>query len=309
MRKNIQIKKGLRLAFSSLFLLSASLLVTSCMVQSGPYSETDGVYYDPNTDTLPQGYVNNEGNQVGEYYNYQDQTTIEKSYENQKLKQNRYDAWTNNTDSDWGTYAGSETNYDLYDYPYYYGLGFNSYYYGNPYWSFGFNPYWSNFYNYYYGFYNGFYPFNGYYSYYYPYANYYPGYYNYYTPYNYKRSGENGGGLNNNAGRYSNGNSNNTIMNNGFRNGRTSTQNQNGFRTPPANNSQNGSVRYRNNPYRTQSPTYEPRRVQPNTPTRSYDAPRSEPTYQPRNSNGGGFRAGSSRSVQPSQSNGGGFRR
>jgi hypothetical protein len=37
----------------------------------GGYSETDGVYYDPNKDTLPEGVIINDGgNRVGEYYDY-----------------------------------------------------------------------------------------------------------------------------------------------------------------------------------------------------------------------------------------------
>ena len=46
------------------------LLMMSCVPQMG-YSETDGVYYDPNRDTLPEGTVMNSGNRVGEYYDYQ----------------------------------------------------------------------------------------------------------------------------------------------------------------------------------------------------------------------------------------------
>ena len=47
--------------------ISSSLILTSCVIQTGGYSETDGVYYDPNRDTLPEGTVMNSGNRVGEY--------------------------------------------------------------------------------------------------------------------------------------------------------------------------------------------------------------------------------------------------
>ena len=54
-----------------LLLIAGSSLLTSCIVYTGGYSETDGVYYDPNKDTLPAGtYGGNFGNQVDDYYNY-----------------------------------------------------------------------------------------------------------------------------------------------------------------------------------------------------------------------------------------------
>ena len=48
--------------------VAGGLILLSCGSQMGGYSETDGVYYDPNKDTLPEGTVMNSGNRVGEHY-------------------------------------------------------------------------------------------------------------------------------------------------------------------------------------------------------------------------------------------------
>ncbi|PTT70836.1 prolyl-tRNA synthetase, partial [Chryseobacterium sp. HMWF001] len=84
----------------------------------GGYSETDGVYYDPNKDTLPEGVIiSDRGNRVGEDYNYyQDDSNVIQNAE-ANAKEGRYSDWNNYnwnttaTDSDWGSYAGSQTNY------------------------------------------------------------------------------------------------------------------------------------------------------------------------------------------------------
>ncbi|PVV57803.1 prolyl-tRNA synthetase, partial [Chryseobacterium sp. HMWF035] len=108
----------------------------------GGYSETDGVYYDPNKDTLPEGVIiSDRGNRVGEDYNYyQDDSNVIQNAE-ANAKEGRYSDWNNYnwnttaTDSDWGSYAGSQTNY--YD---------NSWGWGSPWgwggWYGGYNPYW-----------------------------------------------------------------------------------------------------------------------------------------------------------------------
>ncbi|WP_417430262.1 prolyl-tRNA synthetase [Halpernia sp.] len=326
MEKNIQKNCPFRFAVKSFLALSLSLLMTSCVMQTGAYTETDGVYYNPNTDTLPEGYVTNEGNQVGDYYNYQDQSIIDKSKENQNLKNNRYNSWNSNenTDSDWGNFAGTEINYSPY-YDYMYGnvytmgLGsFNPIYYGlgNWYWSF-YDPFWARYYGFngyynpYYGYYNPYYGFNypyyggGYYG---GYNNYYGGYYgNNYNPYRYKRSGENGGGLH--KVRKSDNNSQiNNYGNNGFRNPRNGNQNpirtRNNTYTIP---NQNSGGRYRN--------------TENSVPirTRQQDPPRQRESVQPRRemnndyrreSSSGGFRQSesSNNSYRPSApTNGGGF--
>ena len=118
MERNIT--KNLLSSFSSkvaVMAFSASMLLTSCVVYTGGYSETDGVYYDPNTDTLPAGYgMVNSGNEVGEYYDYQDTGVIQKNNQIQAEKNNKYrnSSWSNNVESnsDWGNFAGNVVNYN-----------------------------------------------------------------------------------------------------------------------------------------------------------------------------------------------------
>lgn len=158
-------------------MLSAGIILASCSAQMGSYSETDGVYYDPEKDVLPENTRYNS--RVGEVYPFEDEenhSIADGAFERKWEKNNKY--WNDNsgaTHSDWGNYTGSETH--IYDnrwigyggwgwynpyrwgwgYPYgmyggYYGgygwnwglhLGFgwgwNSYY--HPYWDF-YNPYW-----------------------------------------------------------------------------------------------------------------------------------------------------------------------
>jgi len=94
-----------------LILISSSFLLTSCVIYTGGYSETDGVYYDPNKDSLPAGsYAGSYGNQVDDYYNYQDTypSIYDNNQQNLQDQQNRYNIGSS---SDWGIYTGSETNY------------------------------------------------------------------------------------------------------------------------------------------------------------------------------------------------------
>lgn len=51
--------------------VAAGLLLVSCGSQMGGYTETDGVYYDPNKDVIPEGIVMPEPNQVDEVYAYE----------------------------------------------------------------------------------------------------------------------------------------------------------------------------------------------------------------------------------------------
>ena len=68
MNTNILYKGITLIRKRALLLVAGSFLLISCGTQMGGYSETDGVYYDPNKDTLPEGVIlNDSGNQVDEY--------------------------------------------------------------------------------------------------------------------------------------------------------------------------------------------------------------------------------------------------
>jgi hypothetical protein len=142
MKRNIHKNLLGMLKSKGILAISGGLLLVSCGAQMGGYSETDGVYYDPNKDTLPEGVIiNDSGNRVGEDYDYyQDDSNVIQNAE-ANSKEGRYSDWNNYnwnttaTDSDWGSYAGSQTNY--YD---------NSWGWGSPWgwggWYGGYNPYW-----------------------------------------------------------------------------------------------------------------------------------------------------------------------
>lgn len=194
MKKNIYPNLWGLLKSKAVLGVSAGMLMVSCGAYTGGYSETDGVYYDPNTDTLPVATEYESGNRVGETYDYKDSTsTIEKSRQNQLNKRNRYqnDNWASDNvkSSDWGTYSGSETHYNSWGYPFGYGYGFYPRYGWGGYYgmSFGWGSPWG------FGYYDPFFDFGpwGYNSYfgYYPwgYSRYYgySPYYGYYNPYGY----------------------------------------------------------------------------------------------------------------------------
>ena len=52
--------------------VSGGLLLISCGAQMGGYTETDGIYYDPNKDVIPVGVTMQDTNAVGEDYSYTD---------------------------------------------------------------------------------------------------------------------------------------------------------------------------------------------------------------------------------------------
>lgn len=298
------------------------LILVSCGTQMGGYSETDGVYYDPNKDTLPEGTIMDQGNRVGEYYDYQDSgSIIRNSEENMQAQNSKYDQW--NTESDWGAYTGTETNFynDYWGYPYGFGyspwswsIGFSmGYSWGWSPWSwYGYNPYW---YNPYWGYYGSYYP-----SYYYgynPYFGYSP-YYGYGSYYGYgplfrtKRSGADGRLYNS----YSQGGLNKQGFSNGFRNSNSIIRNSNAntirYRNPQRNpaqmDAQGVRPRYQNVPQNNGvRPTQQPPRM--NQPRmRDYQStPRpqqSQPRYdsRPRSNDNGGFRSGSSGSFNSGSS-------
>lgn len=296
--------------------VAAGLLLVSCGSQMGGYTETDGVYYDPNKDVIPEGIVMPEPNQVNEVYAYESDSAsiIEQNQQNQAAQKNKYQTW-NGTESDWGTYAGTEQN--IY-YNNYNTWGWNPYGYYSPYYgwgngwnigigfgwnnwgwnNWGWNPYWDPYFGYGgYGYYN---PRYGYYSPYYGgYYGYNPYYYGgyYYPRNNYKRSGADaitrGNGFQN---------SNNRSFNNRMN---TNNSNNSGFRTTPPRNT---------NPNMTQPPqNSNPSRFRsvPRQEPRQYEAPRQEPRrndWGGSSNSGGGFRSGGSSSSSGSSSSGGGFR-
>lgn len=309
--KNLLNKRPLKIATIA---FSVSLLLTSCVVYTEGYTETDGVYYDPNKDTLPTGYgVRQDANQVGEYYDYNENVgIIEKNQENRREAEHRFKPKYNNlpqAESDWGTYTGTEVNYyDNSFYNPYWGWGRFGYSpygwnrWGNPWgWGSGFNLGWNNwsgwnfgyhwgwgnswyggFYNpwrFGYGFYDPFwgYPYHGFYSpYYYGYGYYGRGYGNYYPR---RASGVDRMSIRTNI---PNGNINNRMrtgyginaINRGVQGIRT---NSGSMRTPVYQNNNRNYTPQNNGNYRQQSPSMR---------TNSYDGGFRN------NSNGGGFRSG-----------------
>ena len=239
MKKNIYKNLTNLLKSKMVLMVSVSLMATSCVVYTGGYSETDGVYYDPNRDTLPEGTMADRGNRVGEYYDYQDTLFVENTYPGQVFRSGKYKGWDQDdkySHSDWGTYAGTETNiYNNYygGYSFYPRFGFGGYFgmsygWGSPFYSMFYDPFWGfNYYSF------GYSPYNWYYGgYYNPYYGYGGGYYNpyyYREPLAYKRSGSVGG----------------------FKRSGTNTQGiirnreNEGFRTVRSYNHTNNSVDYR----------------------------------------------------------------
>lgn len=258
-------KKTLSLSKGILAVL-CGLTLYSCGSQLNGYSETDGIYYDPNSDKIEQSIAwehhQRDKNNIG---------IIEKSQKNQQQQTQRYGSrnWGENqkiSTSDWGSYVGTQNNYyyDNYSWgrPFYYNDFYSPYYFGRynsyfgPYsaWNIGWGNTWGTHWGY--GYYS---PFHSWYdpfysSYYYApyhYNRYHRYYYNdYYSPYyypqrrvyNYKRSGVDN--------EYS-------TQNSGTRTGRYQQQqipqrnypnyNNNEFRNAPINN--NNSNWNRNNNY------------------------------------------------------------
>ncbi|MDV3948950.1 vitellogenin ii [Elizabethkingia anophelis] len=143
---------GIGKLLKSNVLLGASALglLTSCGAYMNGYSETDGAYYDPTRDTVPQYDTRTAGNQVGGYYSYGDDedetydtSIVRQSQYNQKKQQAKYQDWgKKKTDSDWGDFTGTQTYYTNnsyyggWGYPYYGWGGWRSPFYG-PYYGGG----------------------------------------------------------------------------------------------------------------------------------------------------------------------------
>src|SRR5690606_3326095 len=322
MKKNILKKLSEGLKSSMILAVSGSLILISCGVQVGGYTETDGVYYDPEKDTLPEGVItNNTGNTVGEYYDYDNTAYIENVRSRDWIDNSKY--WDEGSSTDWGSYAGSETNYysDSWNYGwspwgYYSPWGYNPYwgsgwhfgfswgwgsswynpYWGYPYYGFGYSPY----------YWGGFNPYWGWNS---------PYYYGYGPSYPYMRSGANGRLYN--SYQHPQGNSLRTNSYNGFRNDRIrSMQNQSirntNARQPSATGIRNPNIRTQPNSSVTPRQQTTPRYNTPTSPRQpTYQQPqRSQPNI--RSNDSGGFRSGSSSGgvrSSGSSTRSGGFRR
>lgn len=325
MKKNISQNLFEMLKSKGLLAISSGLIVISCGTQMGGYSETDGVYYDPNKDTLPEKVMASEGgNHVGDYYDYQDSIRIseqqKRDYDRRYVGKNwRQEKAEKATSSDWGTYAGSETRYYGNDWGYPYGYGFYPRYYGwggyygmsfgwgNPWYGFGYDPFWdfgySGYYSpYYFGYNPYYYGYSPYYGYYNPYYGYYNPYYGYYNPYYYgnyyRRAPRRASGAD---GYYGNSSVNGRAyqQNSGFRNGNNTYQNRNTAptqsRMPATRRMPSADQPY----YRTErQSTYEQPRYE--SPSRDWGGSRND---------SGGFRSGGGDFGGSSSSrSGGGFR-
>ncbi|NAW51849.1 vitellogenin ii [Elizabethkingia argentiflava] len=140
---------GMLSLFRCNLLTSLALMgtLTSCASYLNGYTETDGAYYDPQRDSVPDyGTYASSERQIGDYYSYDDvpngQSVIRQGQDNQKAQKERYKNWNGvNTDSDWGEYTGTQTyvshNYYGGMWGSYYGWGGYYPYFYNPYWGFG----------------------------------------------------------------------------------------------------------------------------------------------------------------------------
>lgn len=196
--RTVKILKGL-LRSKALLCVAALGMLVSCDAYMGGYSETDGAYYNPNSDQIPQDNGNYaDGNQVGGYYDFDDDggdyndnsnSLIRQNQYNNEQQANKYQNWGGQDDSDFGTYAGTDTYYTDFGSPFWgfggwgspywgyggwgspwgYGYGFNNFW-GYPYGGFGFGMSfgWGGswyggypFYGGYYPYYGGYYPYYG----------------------------------------------------------------------------------------------------------------------------------------------------
>lgn len=291
--------------YRALVLSSIGILLSSCSTQMGNYTETDGVYYDPSKDVIPENIVLQEVTNIRQNDQNNDSQSIIKHARNlEQSKNNKYHYWDSNnlTESDWDYINSNRFYYDSWGHPYYgsfgyhpywgtgWGLGFgwgvgygwNSYFSMNWGYPYHFSRWYSPFYNPYWGWSSAYW--GGYYG--YPYGGYVvaPRYYNY------RRSG---------ASNFRN------------PNGSAASQRQNtfrgGFRNGTSNVKSNNNRSYQRN---TNTNT-------PSVPGRFRNAPRSNERYNtPQNNTyrtpstwgntpSGGFRSGNTSGAGRSS---GGFR-
>lgn len=332
MKKNIYTNLFSAIKSSGILAVVGGMLVMSCGAQMGGYSETDGVYYDPNTDTLPEGVIiRGQENRVGDYYDYNAEPSVLDHAQANAIDQRRkYSEWSDATDSDFGNYAGSETNYYSNSWGWGspwgwggfgmgWGLGFgygwgwgSSFAWGSP-WAWGgygmgwgwnnwYSPFWGM-YNPYWGGYNGMGYYGGFYN---------NGFYGNYAPL-YRRSTANGYGFTDRNSNIVTRNSNpaagfrNSNSGSGFRNSNTGGFRNNSVMPRSSMGTRNGGFRnpngYGRDVYSQPRPNYgTPQQSQPNYRNDGY---RSGGFSSP--NTGGGFRGGGSVGGGGMRS-GGGFR-
>lgn len=295
MERNISKKIFELLKSKGILAISGGLLTISCSTQIGAYTETDGVYYDPNKDTFPEiveGYA--QTNQIDEHYSYGEESAYEKSRKHGRYGSSRYTyRQDEELGSDWGNYIGTETYYNNwggYYSPYSwgnfgwglgFGYGWNSYFqlsYGwnSPWYGYGwgsyYTPYWNRFNN----FYNS-YHIGGYYD-----PFYYGSYYRTMPRYNYHRSGTDNIPITRNIMPSTSNNKS------GFRNGNVRYSNtQSNERYSNHNQRYNSKGGFRNAPQVQMNRSYQTQ------PSRSYNTERhnNNSGWRNNNSNSGGFRS------------------
>jgi len=157
----------LKVSLSLCTLLMFGVLV-SCGDYINQYSESDGAYYDPESDTLPKYVEIASDNRVGDVYQYgynekdlyneniitenNVDSIVKRSQQNKQKQQNKYQDWGKKEFSDWGrnvgtkiyisNYYGGSWVYPYYNwyrlrYPYYSSWG--RYY--DPFWGWSYYPY------------------------------------------------------------------------------------------------------------------------------------------------------------------------
>lgn len=187
-----------KIPFSMVMSLSVMALLTSCGAQMEGYTETDGLYYNPKKDVIPE---KDWAPKVRNWYHESDDIAMEEPYsitktskELKDAQSKKYNKWSKkdkNVSSDWGALTGVERRY-IETSPYYNDFGYSSFW-GNPYY-----PYynyrsltWNSYFGYDWRFYSPWsYSYNEWnYPYYYGYSGYYSPYYDgygrYYSPYYY----------------------------------------------------------------------------------------------------------------------------
>lgn len=114
MKNSTYKSRWMKLRSKGILVLSGALLLVSCGAQMGIYTETDGIYYDPKKDIIPERsyayYESTAGDTWGE--EAQEPGIIEQNRQNELQNRNRYNSWSGVSQSDWGTFAGTESSFN-----------------------------------------------------------------------------------------------------------------------------------------------------------------------------------------------------